>query len=65
MGTMNKTIRLWLYEKRLRREQAKLDRLIGATMDEPIALNPDILTQSRRVDALVQRLQEQRKGDTP
>jgi len=62
---MNKTVQLWLYQKRLRREQVKLDRLIDATMDEPIALNPDILDQSRRVDALVQRLHEQRKGDIP
>ena len=52
-------------EKKLKEEQSKLDRLIDATMDQPIALNRDILDQSRRVDALVQRLHEQRKGDTP
>ena len=61
MEKMNRTV----LERKLREEQGKLDRLIGAAMGEPIALNRDILDQSRRVDILVQRLQEGRKGDTP
>ena len=54
--------RVRVYEKRLEREREKLGRLIDATMDEPIALNEEILKQSKRVDDLVLLIQEMGEG---
>lgn len=45
------------YERKLKREQEKLWRMIDAMLDEPIAMNEEILTQSRKVDMLVERVQ--------
>lgn len=50
--------RVRAYEKKLEREREKLGRLIDATMDEPIALNEEILAQSKRVDDLLSLLHE-------
>ena len=54
--------RVRVYEKRLEREREKLGRLIDATMDEPIALNVEILAQSKRVDDLVLLIQRMGEG---
>ena len=54
--------RVRAYEKKLEREREKLGRLIDATMDEPIALNEEILAQSKRVDDLVLLIQEMGEG---
>lgn len=51
-----------VYEKRLERERERLGRLIDATMDEPIALNEEILEQSKKVDALIALVQEMGEG---
>lgn len=50
------------YERKLKREQEKLWRMIDATMNEPIAMNEEILTQSRKVDMLVERVQGGENG---
>lgn len=55
--------RVKYYERKLEREREKLGRLIDATMDEPIALNEEILAQSRIVDELVMVLEGLGKGD--
>jgi hypothetical protein len=65
MEKMNRPILKWYYERKLRIEREKLSRLIDAAMDEPIALNQDILDQSHRVDMLILRLQEKGKGEHP
>lgn|GEM_PF-4619472 len=51
-----------VYERMLEREREKLERLIDATMDGPIALNEEILTQSKKVDDLIAMIQEMGRG---
>ena len=57
-----KKIKKRYYERKLEREREKLGRLIDAAMDEPIAMNEEVLEQSRRVDELVMRVQRE-KGE--
>lgn len=45
-------------EKELKKEQAKLDRLIDRALGEPIKKNEEILRQSRIVDALLEKIQK-------
>ena len=53
------------YEKKLKKEQEKLWRMIDETMGEPIAMNEAILTQSRKLDILVERVQRADKTAQP
>jgi hypothetical protein len=58
-----KKIKKLYYEKKLEKERERLGKMLDATMDVPIAMNEEILEQSRRVDELVMRVQgEKGKG---
>jgi len=44
------------YEKELKIEQEKLDLLIQSALNGPIVNNDGIITQSRKVDSLIEKM---------
>lgn len=51
---------LKIYEKELKKEQAKLGRLIDCALSGAIQKDDEILRQSRVVDALPEKIQKEK-----
>ncbi|MDP2891615.1 MAG: hypothetical protein Q8O09_00565 [Bacillota bacterium] len=52
-------IKLKNHEEKLEREREKLDLLIDEVMSAPIAKNKALIKQSRKVDALIVKVQKE------